>query len=54
MAMAAAAVGSAGGVRGWLAARGFAWLTPRRLRLLTIALMVTAVLVAGTMSGSGS
>ena len=53
MATAAAAVGSASGLRGWLVARAFTWLTPARLRLITIALMVVAVLVAGTMSGSG-
>jgi hypothetical protein len=54
MATAAAAVGSASGIRGWLVARGFTWLTPRRLRAITIGLMVLAVLGAGTMSGSGS
>jgi hypothetical protein len=54
MATAAAAVGGASGLRAWLAARGFSFLTRRRLRLLTIGLGVTAVLVSATISGSGS
>jgi hypothetical protein len=54
MATAAAAVGSASGIRGWLLARGFTWLTPVRMRAITVGLMVAAMLVAGTMSGSGA
>ena len=54
MATATAAVGGASGLRAWLAAKGFQFLTPRRLRLLTIALGVGAVLVSATLSGSGS
>ena len=51
MATAAAAVGGAAGVRQWLVAKGFAWLTPRRVKGLTIGLMVAAVVAAGTLSG---
>jgi hypothetical protein len=46
-ATAAAAVGSASGIRAWVRARGSRWATPARLRALTVALMVVAVLVAG-------
>ena len=53
-ATAAAAVGGAAGLRQWLVARGFSWLTPRRLKALTAALVVAGVVVAGTMSGSGT
>jgi hypothetical protein len=54
MATAAAAVGTASGLRQWLAAKGFAWLTPVRLRRITIALTVVALLVSATVSGSGA
>ncbi|MFL5867953.1 MAG: hypothetical protein ACJ766_12725 [Thermoleophilaceae bacterium] len=54
MATATAAVGGASGLRAWLAAKGFSFLTPRRMRALTIALGVGAVLVSATLSGSGS
>jgi hypothetical protein len=54
MASAAAAVGGASGVRAWLAARGFAWMTPARLHRITMALVGLALLVAAlTASGSG-
>jgi hypothetical protein len=54
MASAAAAVGGASGVRAWLATKGFAWLTPVRLRRITVALLVGAAVVASlTASGSG-
>ena len=46
-ATAAAAVGSASGLRAWARAKGGAWLTPPRLRALTAVLVVMAVLVAG-------
>jgi hypothetical protein len=48
-----AAVGGASGLRAWLGAKGFAWLTPTRQKALTIALVVAAVLVSATLSGSG-
>jgi hypothetical protein len=54
MATAAAAVGGAAGLRQWLVARGFGWLTPRRVKALTAVLVVAAVAAAGTMSGSGA
>jgi hypothetical protein len=54
MATAAAAVGGASGLRAWLVARGFAWLTPSRQKALTVVLVVTAVLVSATVSGSGN
>jgi hypothetical protein len=54
MATAAAAAGGATGLRAWLAARGFTWLTPARLRRTTFALIAVALLVGATLSGSGS
>ena len=46
-ATAAVAVGSASGLRAWVAAKQPRWLTPSRLRALTVALMGVAVLAAG-------
>jgi hypothetical protein len=40
------------GTRAWLAHRGFRWLTPRRLRAITLGLLAAALLVASTLSGS--
>ena len=40
------------GTRAWLAHRGFRWLTPRRLRAITFALLATALIAASTLSGS--
>ena len=51
MATAAAAVGGAAGARQWLVAKGFSWLTPGRVKALTIGLMVAAVVAAGPFSG---
>jgi hypothetical protein len=45
-------VAAAGGARTWLARQRAEWLTPRRLRYITIALFTAAVLVAGTLSGT--
>jgi|1185.fasta_scaffold33569_2 hypothetical protein len=45
-------VAAASGTRTWLTRKRADWLTPNRLRFITIALFVAAVLVAGTMSGS--
>lgn len=47
MTTAAVAVGAAGGMRAWLAARQPAWLTPARLRRATAGLMSLAVIAAG-------
>jgi hypothetical protein len=58
MASAMSAVGAASGTRAFIASRHFSWLTPRRLRALTIvllaaALVASATLVSGTGPGSG-
>ena len=53
MATAAAAATGATGLRAWLATRGWAWLTPPRLRRATITLLGVALGVAATLSGSG-
>jgi len=53
MATAATAAAGVTGVRAWLATRGWSWLTPRRLRSATAALVAIAVGVAATLSGSG-
>jgi len=47
MATAAVAVGTAGGIRAWLAARKPGWLTPLRLKRITAGLLCLAVLAAG-------
>jgi hypothetical protein len=41
------------GARAWLAQRGFSWLTPKRMRLVTVALLAAA-LVASSVLVSGS
>jgi hypothetical protein len=43
---AAAAVGGATGIRAWLGAKGFAWMTPGRMRVSTIALLALGVVGA--------
>jgi hypothetical protein len=54
MATAMTAVGAASGVRAYLASRRFLWLTPRRLRAITVGLAVLAVAASATLvSGSG-
>jgi hypothetical protein len=47
------AAAGATGFRSWLQSSGFGWLTPRRLRALTIAAMSAAALVS-TIGLSGS
>ncbi|HEV2980327.1 MAG TPA: hypothetical protein VGX51_02765 [Solirubrobacteraceae bacterium] len=48
------AASAATGFRSWLASHHFGWLTPRRLRALTIAAMSAATLVSTVgISGSG-
>jgi hypothetical protein len=55
MAAAATAGATATGLRAWLAIRGPAWMTARRLRLATVAILLVAVLAAGTqIPGSGA
>jgi hypothetical protein len=53
MVTAMTSMAAASGTRSWLAQRRADWLTPRRMRYLTIGLFAIAILVAGTMSGSG-
>jgi hypothetical protein len=55
MAGAVTAVGAASGTRAYLASRRFSWLTKRRLRALTIALAIAAVVASATLlSGSST
>ena len=51
MATAASATAAATGLRAWVAARAPAWMTPRRLRALTAALLTTAVVFAAVGAG---
>lgn len=53
MATASVAAAGATGIRAWLATRGWSWLTPRRMRSATIALLAVALGVTATLSGSG-
>ena len=47
------AMAGATGARSWLGAKRFSWLTPRRRRVVTIALMSAALLASATLvSGS--
>jgi hypothetical protein len=48
-----AAASAASGFRAWLQAHGFSWLTPKRLRALTVTAMCAAGLVS-TVGVSGS
>jgi hypothetical protein len=43
---ATAAVAATTGMRAWLANKGFSWLTPRRMRLATISLIVVGLIGA--------
>ncbi|WP_304724671.1 hypothetical protein [Conexibacter sp. CPCC 206217] len=59
MAGAMTATAGAAGIRAWLATRAFGWLTPKRLKAITIvlvagALLATTVLVRGTTAASAS
>jgi hypothetical protein len=40
------------GTRAWIAHRGYRWMTPRRLRAITAALLAGALIAASTLSGS--
>jgi hypothetical protein len=51
MGTAVVAVGTASGVRAFVAARRFSWLTPRRLRALTSVLAFGAVIASATLVG---
>ncbi len=52
MAAAATTVAGATGIRAWLGTRRWAWLTPRRLRRTTVALLAIAIVAAGTVAGA--
>ncbi len=55
MAGAMTAGAGATGIRAWLATRGYAWLTPRRLKAATVALVAAGVVVASVaLGGSGA
>jgi hypothetical protein len=55
MASAMTAVGAASGARAYLGGRRFQWLTPRRLRAITVALAVAALVASATLvSGTGA
>ena len=43
---AATAAAGATGMRAWLAARGFSWMTPARMRAVTVALIAVALVAA--------
>jgi hypothetical protein len=54
MATAMTAVGAASGTRAYLGSRRYAWLTPKRLRAVTIMLAIGAVFASAMLvSGSG-
>ena len=54
MASAMTAVGAASGARAFIGGRRFSWLTPRRLRAITIVLLAAALLASATwVSGTG-
>ena len=45
---------AATGTRSWLATRHWSWLTPERMKRVTIALLILALVAASTiLSGSG-
>jgi hypothetical protein len=54
MAGAVTAVGAASGARAYLATRRFRWLTSGRLRAITIALVIAAILASATLLGGSS
>ncbi|MBA3261925.1 MAG: hypothetical protein H0T69_05565 [Thermoleophilaceae bacterium] len=43
------AVGAASGTRAYLGSRHFGWLTPQRLKALTVALAVAALVASATL-----
>jgi hypothetical protein len=43
---------AATGTRAWIASREFAWLTPKRLRRITLGLLAAALIAASTISGT--
>jgi hypothetical protein len=53
MAGAMTATAGAAGIRAWLATRAFGWLTPKRLKAITMVL-IGAVLIASAVLVSGT
>ena len=54
MASAMTAVGAASGARAYLGSRRYTWLTPERLKRITMVLVVAALVASATLvSGSG-
>ncbi len=53
-ATATVAVGSASGIRAWLRLHAGDWLTPKRMRWVTIALLSLAVVISGVGLGGSS
>jgi hypothetical protein len=51
MTTAMAAVGTASGLRAFIAGRRISWLTPRRMRGLTLVLAAGAVIASATLVG---
>lgn len=54
MAGAMTATAGAAGIRAWLATRAFGWLTPRRLKAITIALVGVALLASTLLVGGSA
>lgn len=54
MASAMTATAGAAGLRAWLATRAFAWLTPRRLKAITVALVAIALLASTVLVGGST
>jgi len=52
MMTAATSVAGASAARSWIGQKRADWLTPRRLRWITIGLFSVAILAAGTFSGT--
>jgi hypothetical protein len=48
------ATAGAAGIRAWLATRAFHWLTPRRLRAVTIGLIAAALLASTVLVGGAA
>ena len=46
------ATAGASGMRSYVAARHFSWMTPKRMRAMTIALAIAAVLGSATLGGA--
>ena len=54
LATASVAVGSASGIRAWLHSHPGHWLTPARMRAITVGLLTLAVIVSGVgLGGTG-